>query len=145
MFALYIYGMNLTAVPKLFDINVEFKVIKLIQITYQNGIFTNSTPLIMEPCTVDHFNASSDVQQLGARFANLLSSSLCPQPGQTFTLQGVATSEVFKILNLNITRCNSTIDPTCLNDTMYAGIEATVGKFLAYVSFLSTNINPGSQ
>ena len=53
--------MNLTAVPKLFDINVKLKVIQLASITYQNGTFTNSTPLIMEPCTPSHFNASSDM------------------------------------------------------------------------------------
>ena len=98
----------------------------------------------MEPCTLDHFNASSDIQKLGLRFTNLISSSLCPQIGQTFTIQGVATSEIFKTLNLNITRCNSTTDPTCINDTMYAGIEATVGRFMVNIAFLSNNVNPGS-
>ena len=76
--------------------------------------------------------------------ANVLYSSLCPQAGQTFNLQGVTTSELTRILSVNITRCNSTTDPTCLNDTIYAGIEATVGKFMVNIAFLSNNINPGS-
>ena len=37
------------------------------------------------------------------------------------------------------------MDPTCLNDTVFAGIEASVGLFNIAVLMISTTINPGSQ
>ena len=52
---------------------------------------------------------------------------------------------MYKLMRLQINRCNSSIDPTCVNDSTFAGIEATVGRFVMVVATLQTNLNPSSQ
>ena len=42
-------------------------------------------------------------------------------------------------------RCNWAIDPTCVNDTIFAGIEALIGKFVVSLPIVHTNINPSSE
>ena len=74
-----------------------------------------------------------------------LAAHLCPQLGYTFRLQGKPSSIQFKMLNINVSRCNSTLDFTCVNDTVYAGLEATVGRFVMAVPYINRNINPGSD
>ena len=72
-----------------------------------------------------------------------LSQSLCPQMGQQVTIQGNSGASIFKGISINVTRCNSTTDPTCVNDTVFAGIEAMAGKFLYFTYFINTMVNPG--
>lgn len=99
----------------------------------------------MEQCTEAHLSYTSDLQKSAQRLSQILSTSLCPQMDQNFTLQGAPSSSTFKSFNINITRCNSTLDPTCVNDTVYSGIEALRESFLITVVFIGQNINPGSQ
>ena len=56
MFAFLIYGLNLSSVPKLFDVKagVEY---------YSNGVFVNSTSIALETCTIDHFDFSSELKK----------------------------------------------------------------------------------
>ena len=65
--------------------------------------------------------------------------------GQNFTLQGAPNSLTFKSFNVNITRCNPTLDPSCVNDTVFSGIEAVRESFLITIVFVGQNINLGNQ
>jgi hypothetical protein len=46
-----------------------------------------------------------------------------------------------------MTRCNSTVDPTCANDTIFSMVEAAVigGRFRLVLPTITTNLNPASQ
>ena len=74
-----------------------------------------------------------------------LSAGLCPPVGQVLNLQGKASSGHFSILTLDVTRCNSTLDPFCANDTVFAAYEASVKTFDLIPMYINTNINPRSQ
>ena len=74
-----------------------------------------------------------------------LTQSLCPKIGSEVTLAGKLSSHLFGLLRLTVKRCNSTVDPTCANDTVYAAYEAAFGKFDMMIAFVSTIVNPGKQ
>ena len=42
-------------------------------------------------------------------------------------------------------RCNSTTDPYCVNDTIFAAYQASVQVFKMLPMFVNTNINPRSE
>ena len=136
MFAFLINGFNLTSVPKLFDLT-------LLQQTYSAGyVHVNTTQIPLVQCTEQHFAYSEELRIRYQRTG--LSSALCPQLGTQLSVQGSASDDIYKLLRLNINRCNSTIDPTCVNDSTFAGIEATVGRFAIAVVALQMNLNPSS-
>ena len=74
-----------------------------------------------------------------------LSAGLCPPVGQVLNLQGKASSAQLSALRLDVTRCNSTLDPLCVNDTVFAAYEASVKTFNLIPMYINTNINPRSQ
>ena len=74
-----------------------------------------------------------------------MSTALCPKIGQTIKLQGKMSSPVASFLHIDVKRCNYTVDPNCVNDTIYADIEASVGDFMIFVPFVNTIINPGNK
>ena len=136
MFAVIVRDFNLSGVSKLFDVVVE-------QQFYQNSYFLNSTPIIMEQCTDAHFHFASNIWNLGRKLP--LSMGLCPKIGQNFSVQGKFTSQLSSFLVVRIRRCNTTTDPHCVSDAVFAGIEESVGRFILEVPFVNVNINEESQ
>ena len=56
-------------------------------------------------------------------------------------VKGKMTSDVFSRLRVVVQRCNNTIDPLCVNDTVFAEMEA--GRFQIVMPFVDSNINAG--
>ena len=136
MFGVTVYGLNLSSIPKLFDVEVFVR-------TYQNGVYVNKTAVPMEQCTSEHFNFGSDLESASNRLA--FSSMLCPQIGQTYSIQGKPSSAVANFLSVVIRRCNTATDIFCANDTTYSMAEVGVGRFAMAVPFVNVQVNPGSQ
>ena len=137
MFGFLLHGFNLSSVPKLFDFT-------LLQQTFSAGyVHVNTTQIPLVQCTEQHFASN---EELRIRYQKVgLSAALCPQLGSELSVQGSGADDVFKVLSFQISRCNSTIDPTCVNDTTFAGIEARVGSFVIVIATLQKNINPSNQ
>ncbi len=73
-----------------------------------------------------------------------MSEGLCPKIGQEFTVQGKVSSPLFKDFKVTISRCNSTSDPTCASDAMFAAVEASVKQFTLVTPIINSNVNPGN-
>ena len=139
MFAVMIQGFNLSGgggFPKLFDVTLD-------QVHFVNGMPANSTRLTLQQCTQAHFDFNSDLSTISQRIP--IHEGLCPPIGSVLNLKGKLSSSDARFMNLTVARCNSTIDPTCANDTMLATIESLMGRFVFLIPFINTNINPGSQ
>jgi len=70
---------------------------------------------------------------------------LCPPVGQQFHLTGKFISNIYSQISVVISRCNSTLDATCANDTYFTAIENQLTSFRLNVPFINTLINPGNQ
>ena len=111
--------------------------------TYQNGVYVNKTAVPMEQCTSEHFNFGSDLTSALNRLE--FSSMLCPQIGQTYSIQGKPSSAVANFLSVVIRRCDPATDLFCANDTIYNMAELGVGRFVMAIPFVNVQVNPGSQ
>ena len=116
MFGVFIQAFNLSGggfFPKLFDVTLD-------QVQFVNGLPANSTRLTLEQCTQAHFNFNSDLSTISQRIP--IHEGLCPPIGSVFNLKGKLSSPDARLMNLTVARCNSTVDPACANDTMFAAI-----------------------
>ena len=57
---------------------------------------------------------------------------------------GKPTSDVSSLFSIIVDRCNSDLDPSCVNQTVFAAIEAQVEQFVLVVPVLNVQLNPGS-
>ena len=121
MFGITIQGVNLSAVPRLFDIT-------LMQEFYTGGYtFKNSSSIPLEPRSKDHLNFNEQVVKITNTYS--VDNSLCPKIGQQLVLTGKITSDLFSRLRIKVKRCNIAIDSTCANDTIFGAYEAALGKY----------------
>jgi hypothetical protein len=74
MIAAFVYGVNLSAVPRMFTVEMSQ------EFYYSGYIPINSTNIPLEPCTQAHFNFGGTVKQIGQKIP--LSEGLCPPIGQ---------------------------------------------------------------
>ena len=74
-----------------------------------------------------------------------MSGALCPPLGHTFTVEGKISDSLYKQFKILVNRCNTTADPSCMNDTIFAGVEAALGQFVFVVPLINTNINSESS
>lgn len=137
MFAIYIFGLNIT-IPtnRPFDIKMyaeEF--VPLFQMTNQTEV-----PLVQ--CTSDHLNFNEIIKNYYGPFD--FASHLCPVLNQQGVVKGKVTSSIFKQLKITVARCN-TADPTCMSDVDYAALEASNGPFTIAIPVINTLINPTEQ
>ena len=104
---------------------------------------SNRTQFTLEQCTEAHLSFNEKLRTETQKLP--LSNAFCAPIGAVLKLQGKIASPLFSYLKLNITRCNSTVDPTCANNTIFSAIEAAVGSFMAGPFFINMNVNPGNQ
>ena len=111
---------------------------------YYSPIFKpiNSTEIPLVGCTKEHINFNDD---LAAKYDSLnFSQYLCPQLNSSLHLQGKTTSNLFSRISIIVDRCNSTTDATCMNDTMFAAIEAQLKQFAVVIPIINTLVNAGN-
>ena len=63
--------------------------------------------------------------------------------GQEFSIKGKISGDFYNQVKIIVKRCNSAVDPTCANDSVYAAIEAAYGgNFDLVFAVINRNINP---
>jgi hypothetical protein len=94
MFGVSLFGFDLTAPGKIFDI-------KLYQ-EYYTPIFNllNRTEVPLVPCSESHFNFNSKILE-SYRSLNV-SKNLCPPLNYTFVTSGKLTSDIFSQIRLTV-------------------------------------------
>ena len=135
MFAVFLFGHDLNLGPKAFDFALHQEEFgpKLMPM--------NTTQVPLVPCTEQHYNFTPSLK---SAFHKLnMSMGLCPPLDHEFKVKGKLTSDIFDRLRVVVTRCNTTADPLCANDSSFAAMEA--GRFQIIVPFVHTNVNPGSE
>jgi hypothetical protein len=137
MIAAFVYGVNLSAVPRMFTVEMSQ------EFYYSGYIPINSTNIPLEPCTQAHFNFEGSVSKIGQKVP--LSHALCPPIGQQAIVKGKLTSDIYAHVAIRVNRCNSTTDPSCMNDSVFAAVEVSVGRFVMVTAFVNSNINPSSS
>lgn len=134
MFGINLFGFDLTSPLKMFDI-------KLYQESY-SPIFNliNRTDVPLVPCSLSHFSFNDKIMK--SFFDLNMSKGLCPLLDYNFKVKGKVTSDIFSQIRVTVSRCNSTLDPYCMNDTQFGAIEAFVKQFTLVVPLITTYINP---
>ena len=74
-----------------------------------------------------------------------MSKALCPPIGHQIHLQGKISSENMTQFRIEVSRCNTTTDPTCLNDTMFQMLQSQMKQFVLGIPMVNTQVNPESQ
>ena len=112
MFAVMLFGFNLSTTPKLFDFT-------LVQQTFTTGFTLNSTTVIpLVQCTEQHF---AFTEYLKSTYNKLnMNTGLCPPLGQDFTVEGKVSGDIFKVFRVLVDRCNPATDVTCMSDAAFA-------------------------
>lgn len=88
MFAIGLQGIDLSSSQRYFDIS-------LTQIETFLNINSTSTPIFLEPCTMEHWDGINE--NITQKFYKLnFSQWLCPKINTTMKLQGKLTSDIFK-------------------------------------------------
>jgi hypothetical protein len=137
MFAVTIWGVNLTESYKYFDVDI-------VQETYKginNRVSSNTIKMV--PCTPEHFSFGEELAKTYDNFN--LSGSLCPPLGQQLHVRGKWESPIFEYFKIVISRCNSTLDPSCVDNSTFALIEEAYQQFFVLLPLINTFINPGSE
>ena len=75
----------------------------------------------------------------------MFDAHLCPQLGQQVEVKGKVTSSLYSQLKITVTRCNNTIDPTCMSDAAFNTLETTMKKFTFAFPIFNTMLNPDQQ
>lgn len=58
---------------------------------------------------------------------------------------GGDTSDLYSSLEITIKRCNSTLDPFCVNDTIYNQIMSIFQRSQLAIPIINTLVNPSSK
>lgn len=138
MFGILVFGVNLNnASMKVFDV-------KMYQEEYTPLLqMVNSTEVPLVACTEQHLNFNSEVK---SQYTPLyFYQKLCPAIGQQTTLKGKVTSDVFKRFKVTISRCNNTVDPTCISDAMFNSMEAAMNQWMVGIPIINYLLNPSQE
>ena len=103
----------------------------------------HSAPVMMEPCTVDHFSASDDVIDKYSKMRG--DYKLCPPLNFSSTIEGLYSTNTIKFFEIEITRCGSTFNTSvpCLNQSDLDTVFSQNGGLFADLYFVTPVINPG--
>ena len=66
-----------------------------------------------------------------------MNHSLCPPLNYELSVGGKPSSDVYSLFKVIVDRCNSDIDPSCANQTVFAVTEAQVEQFMLKVHLLN--------
>ena len=61
------------------------------------------------------------------------------------TIEGRVSSDIFKRVRIEISRCNSTADPLCSSDAVFSSYQAVMQQFTMVIPLINTEINADSQ
>jgi hypothetical protein len=107
-----ISGLNLSSTQRYFDITMFTQV-------FSYGKLINKIYHDLQPCQYDQW---AHINELGGSSFNSagLNGFLCPSSNVTVELEGKYTSESFKLMVINIGKCNNSTDPQrpCVDDSV---------------------------
>ena len=138
MFGLAIIGLNLN------DPAITYFNITLTQRFY-GPLYSaiNVTQVELVQCTKAHFTFNQDIVNYFNRFQ--INNSLCPPINSQFQVGGRVTSDIFSTFVLQISNCNSSVNPRCASAAQIAAIQSQLGYFTIGLPMVNTLINAGDS
>ena len=137
MMGIWIQSLNLSSPLKYFDITLSEE-------HYSSGfVLTNFKNIPLIQCTPEHINFNEELRTLQYKFP--ITNGLCPEISQSLTVGGKATSNLYVRLVVRVDRCNSTADPMCANDTVFAAHLAAISQFTLVLPIIKQDINAGNK
>jgi hypothetical protein len=115
MFGIFIFGLNLTnTTARWFDISLTQD--------YYSPVLNviNSTNIPLSPCTDSHFSMDPNILNSFKQHSN--SSWLCPPKNAIINLQGKISTDIYSVLTLTISKCNTTLHANCVPNAKIAAI-----------------------
>ena len=139
MFAFFVFGLNIS------NSNARPFDFKLIQEDYTPLlVLQNTTEHPLVQCTEQHLDFNNELKSLYVPF--MFDAHLCPTLNQQVTVKGKLTSSLYTQFKVTITRCNNTVDPTCMSDADFTTLQTNMGgKFTFAFPIFNTMLNPDEQ
>ena len=73
-----------------------------------------------------------------------MSKGLCPPLDYEFNLRGKFSSQIYNSIEIIITRCNATLNSSCMTDADFAAYEAAHGQFVIMMPIIQKYVNAGN-
>ena len=136
MFAISFYGHNYSDINNAFSVTLEEE-------NYTTGYtLSNYTSINMVQCTPEHFNFNEEILELYTTIN--LKEAYCPPLNHELVVRGKMSSAIFQQFRVVISRCSSSSNPSCLNNSQFS-TNYPGGHFIVDVPIIQYNINAGSQ
>ena len=75
----------------------------------------------------------------------MFDAHLCPALNQLVEVRGKVTSPFYSQFKITVSRCNSTLDPTCMSDSTFNALETNMKRFTFAIPFFETLLNPSKE